>query len=179
MMGTMTKGAPVRAEDIYRHLEDLRSGTYEGAHTWPDRVAVFRRAVELLDPVVRAVLAGVSAEFLRGTGVVHYHVGQDRDGGVFAHWELSWPQQREATGDDGGRVEPVQVIVMFNRGSVHAHLRGAVAGMWPCQVTSEADAWRQEPVVRAIAEAELHQRIAQGSWRVIPSFGGLASGRHA
>lgn len=172
----MTTGASPHAEDICRHLEGLRTGTREGARAWTERVAVFRRAVELLDPVIRTVLREVSTEYLCGAGAVHYHGGEDRHGGVCAHWELSWPQQPPAAGDDGGRVEPIQVIVMFSRGSVHAHLRGAVTGMWPCRVTGEADAWRQEPVLRAIAEAELHQRIAEGSWRVVPSFAGMTRG---
>jgi hypothetical protein len=161
---------PSRSEDIYRHLEDLRTHTYEGAHDWPERVTVFRRAVGLLDPVVQAALSEASREYLNGSGTIAVHAGQDRDGGVFAHWELSWPAQRDSPGHDGGRVEPVQVMALFGRGSTHPHLRGAVAGMWPCQVTSDADAQRQEPVVRAIVEAELHERIAQGGWRVIPAF---------
>lgn len=166
-----------RTQDIYRHLADLRSRSYEGARGWPERAAVFRRAVELLDPLVRALLAEASRDYLDGTGTVHSHAGEDRDGGLYAHWELSWPRQRESGSDGGGRVEPVQVLVLFNRGSVHPHLRGAVAGMWPCQVTSEEDAARQEGVLRALIEADLHERIAQGSWRVIPGFAGVAAGR--
>ncbi len=167
---------PPRTEDIFRHLEDLRSRSYEGARDWADRVAVFHRAVSLLDPVVREILDGANEAFLAGTGTVHRHTGEDRDGGVYAHWELSWPLQREATARDGGRVEPVQVMAVFGRGSMHPHLRGAVAGMWPCQVTSEADARRQEPVLRAIVEAELHQRIFQGGWEIIPAFAASAAG---
>jgi hypothetical protein len=49
-------------------------------------------------------------------------------------------------------VEPVQVIAVFGRGNTHPHLRGAAAGMWPCQVTNPADAERQEPILRAIVE---------------------------
>jgi hypothetical protein len=49
----MTPDLPPRATDIFRHLADLHSATYEGARQWPDRVEVFRRAVSLLDPVVR------------------------------------------------------------------------------------------------------------------------------
>jgi hypothetical protein len=158
------------SQDIYRHLRDLKSSTYEGAREWPDKVAVFRRAVELLDPVVRGVLNQASREFLNGAAVVHFRTGEDRDGGVYAHWEMSWRQQREAPERDGGRVEPIQVMALLGRGNVHPHLRGAATGMWPCQVTSEEDARRQLPVIQAIVEAELHERIAQGSWRVIPAF---------
>jgi len=54
--GWMTQDLPPRATDIFRYLMDLRSGTYEGARQWPERVEAFRRAVSLLDPVVRRVL---------------------------------------------------------------------------------------------------------------------------
>ena len=168
----MTEDLPPRATDIFRHLADLRSRTYEGARQWPERVQVFRRAVSLLDPVVRRILEQANAAFLRGSGTIHQHVGEDRDGGVYAHWELSWPRQRDATGRHGGRVEPVQVIAVFGRGNTHPHLRGAAAGMWPCQVTDEQDAERQEPILRAIVECELHERIFQGTWQVIPAFTG-------
>ena len=168
----MNQDLPARAADIFRHLTDLRSGTFEGAREWAERVRVFRRAVSLLDPVVRRVLAEANTVFLLGGGAIHHHAGDGRDGGAYAHWELSWPAQRHATARHGGRVEPVQVIAVFGRGTTHPHLRGAVAGMWPCQVTSEADAERQQPIVRAIVECELHQRIFEGSWRVIPAFAG-------
>lgn len=176
MMNCMVNEMPPRATDIFRHLNDLRSGTYEGAREWPERVGVFRRAVSLLDPVVRRVLDETNTVFLAGSGSVNHRVGEDRDGGTYAHWELSWPDQRHASGRDGGRVEPIQLIAVFGRGAAHPHLRGAVAGMWPCQVVDEADAERQEPILRAIVECELHQRIFQGSWRVIPAFAGESAG---
>ena len=142
----------------------------EGARQWPERVEVFRHAVSLLDPVIRRILDQTNAVFLRSTGTIHHRAGEDRDGGAYAHWELSWPEQRHAAARHGGRVEPVQVIAVFGRGTTHPHLRGAVAGMWPCQVTDAADADRQEPILRAIVECELHERIFQGTWQVIPAF---------
>jgi len=93
----MTEDLPPRATDIFRHLNDLRSGTYEGARQWPARVGVFRLAVSLLDPVVRRVLEQANGAFLRGSGTINHRAGDDRDGGAYAHWELSWPQQRRAT----------------------------------------------------------------------------------
>jgi hypothetical protein len=172
MMEGMSQDLPPRATDIFRHLSDLRTGTYEGAAEWADRVRVFGQAVSLLDPVVRQILEEANAVFLHSGGSINHRAGEDRDGGAYAHWELSWPEQRQATGRHGGRVEPVQVIAVFGRGNTHPHLRGAVAGMWPCQVTNPADAERQEPILRAIVECELHERIFQGSWRVIPAFTG-------
>jgi hypothetical protein len=79
----MTQDLPPRTADIFRHLQDLRSGTYEGAREWDQRVAVFRRAVSLLDPVVRRILDETNTVFLRGGGTVHLHAGDDRDGGAF------------------------------------------------------------------------------------------------
>ena len=166
----MNQDQPPRATDIFRHLTDLRSGSYEGARDWPQRVQTFRHAVRLLDPVVRRILDETNTAFLRGSGTIQEWEGDDRDGGAYAHWELSWPEQRQSSPRNGERVEPVQVIAVFGRGATHPHLRGAVAGMWPCQVTDEADAGRQEPILRAIVECELHQRIFQGTWRVIPAF---------
>jgi hypothetical protein len=49
--------------------------------------------------------------------------------------------------------------------------------MWPCQVTGAADAERQEPVLRAIVECGLHERIFQGTWQVIPAFTAQAAPR--
>ena len=37
-------------------------------------------------------------------------------------------------------------------------------------MTDAADAERQEPILRAIVEYELHERIFQGTWQVIPAF---------
>ncbi|MPZ64206.1 MAG: hypothetical protein GEU83_01315 [Pseudonocardiaceae bacterium] len=161
-------GSP-RHEDIERHLSDLVNRSYEGAESWPDRVAVFDRAVELLSPVVARILDETDATFLDGTGEVAQRTVEHDDGSVDAHWELSWPQQQEATGRDGGAVAPIQVIAWFHRMFTHAHLRGSTAGDWPLQVTSAADAQRQEPIVRAIVETELHQRIFDGRWWVLPA----------
>ncbi len=172
----MTEDLPPRATGLFRHLSDLRSGTYEGAVPWPDRVRVFRQAVSLLDPMVRRILGQANQAFLRGSGTINHRAGDDRDGGAYAHRELSWPEQRHATSRHGGRVEPVQMIAVFGRGNTHPHLRGAVAGMWPCQVTGAAGAERQEPILRAIIECELHERIFQGTWRVVPAFAGQDAG---
>jgi hypothetical protein len=151
-----------------RHLADLVARRYEGAVSWADRVAVFHRAVELLDPVVRGVFTEADATFLEHTGKITRHSVEDSDGSVGEHWELSWPRQREAVSRHGGPVAPVQVIAWFQRSFNHAHLRGSTAGDWPLQVTSTSDATRQLPIVRAIVEAELHQKIYEGRYPVMP-----------
>ncbi|MDQ3600710.1 MAG: hypothetical protein M3408_05590 [Actinomycetota bacterium] len=159
---------PPRAQDMLRHLADLATSTYEGAASWPERLGLFHRAVELVDPVVRRVLDETDATFLDGTGDTAARTVEQDDGSVAAHWELSWPRQREATSRDGGAVAPIQVIAWFRRRFTHPHLRGTTAGDWPLQVLSADDAARQEPIVRAIVEAELHQRIFEGRWPVVP-----------
>jgi hypothetical protein len=81
--------------------------------------------VSLLDPVVRRILEQTNAAFLRDGGTIRHVTGEDRDGGAYAHWELSWPEQRHASARHGGRVEPVQVIAVFGRGNTHPHLQAA------------------------------------------------------
>ncbi len=164
----MHKGAELRDEDLMRHLADLVTHSYEGVTSWPDRLTVFHRAVQLLDPVVRDVFAEADAMFLENTGEVTRHSVEQSDGSVGERWELSWPRQRDAVSRDGGPVPPVQVIAWFRRSFNHAHLRGSTAGDWPLQVTSTDDAARQIPIVRAIVEAELHQRIYEGRYPVMP-----------
>ncbi|MGH4024288.1 MAG: hypothetical protein ACRDRV_06855 [Pseudonocardiaceae bacterium] len=160
--------AGARDEDLLRHLADLVTRSYEGAKSWPDRLALFSRAADLLDPVVRTVFNQASVTFLESTGEITRRTVEDDDGSVNEHWELSWPRQRNATSRDGGPVPPVQVIAWFRRSFNHPHLRGSTAGDWPLQVTTTEDAARQEPIVRAIVEAELHQRIFEGRWGVMP-----------
>jgi hypothetical protein len=54
----MTYSAPIifRTEDLLRHVQDLRTGTYEGAVSQSEKEVVYRRGVELLTPVALAVL---------------------------------------------------------------------------------------------------------------------------
>jgi hypothetical protein len=160
--------AASRDQDLRRHLDDLVARRYEGAESWPDRRALFQRAAELLDPLVRRVLAETDETFLESTGEITTREVEHDDGSVEQRWELSWPRQREATSRHGGPVDPVQVIAWFRRSFNHPHLRGSTAGDWPLQVLTTEDAARQEPIVRAIVEAELHQRIYEGRWPVLP-----------
>jgi hypothetical protein len=46
-------------------------------------------------------------------------------------------------------------------------------------VLDAADAERQELIVRAIVEAELHERIFEGTWRIIPSSASESHGRES
>jgi hypothetical protein len=157
---------------MFRHLEDLRRGSFEGVEPREGRVALFERAVALLDPVVRSVMRETNDTFLLGSGEVSaLPVTTDEGSGdAIAEWSLSWPEQRAARNvrADGG-VGPIQVIALFACGFTHPHLRGTTAGNWPLQVVDEADADRQEPIIRAIVESELHERVFEGTWRIVPS----------
>ena len=161
----------LRAEDFQRHLMDLRTDTYEGARRRSEREDVFHRAVLLLGPVVTEVLAGFNEVMLEGTGTIE---GPVHDSGtrLEARWELSWPQQRAAEHriEPGRTVRPITIRAHFHHGWTHGHLAGCDTGDWPFQVTTEADARRQWPIVWAIAEAELHHRIFESNhpWEVVP-----------
>jgi hypothetical protein len=171
-MDASSGAVPPRVEDLFRHLDDLRTNSYEGAGPRAARIELFRRAVELFGPVVRRVLEEANAGLLDGTGAVREQgLSEQPDGGWTARWELSWPEQQAAPNLRGGDgVQPVQVVAWFASGFTHPHLSGSRAGDWPLQVTSEADAERQEAIVRAIVEAELHQRIFEAGWRILPGY---------
>jgi hypothetical protein len=161
-----------REQDVLRHLADLRTRTYEGRSSREERVTLFRRAVDLVDPLVRRVLGEVDEAFLDGSGTIARDDGPlGPEGDLAVRWALSWPDQRAARNVRAeGPVGPIEVVASFLADFNHPHLRGSLAGHWPFQVVDEEDAARQEPVIRAIVEAELHQRIFEGTWRVVPGF---------
>jgi hypothetical protein len=164
-----------RMEDLWRHLDDVRLHSYEGAGPREERNKVFDQAVALLDPVVTEILEEVSANYLEGTGTVTRHPSADNDAGDrVASWELSWPEQRAAVDrqrPEGGPVGPVRVIAWFGARFTHGHLSGSDGvGHWPMQVLDEADARRQATVIRVIVERELHEVIYRGNWHAIPTY---------
>jgi hypothetical protein len=165
-----------RVEDLYRHLDDVRLRSYEGAGPRADRDRVFGTAVELVSPVVTRLLEETRETFIDGEGeITHVQPASDGEGGLAARWELSWPAQRAAVNrheppETASAIPPIRVIAWFGATFTHGHLRGSTAGDWPLQVLDAADAERQEPILRAIIEAELHQRIFDGGWTMITSY---------
>jgi len=161
----------VRADDLLRHLQDLRSGTYEGAMSRGAKEVVYRQGINLLRPVAVEILEEANTLFLNGTGTVQM-IGPEEDGagGLATRFELSWPEQRAARVMRGpnGPLQPVRIVVNYSQGFLHPHLSGSTAGFWPFQVTSVADAGRQKGVLAAIVELELHQRIFETDWRILP-----------
>jgi len=163
--------AAIRADDLLRHLQDLCSGSYEGAHNRRAKEELYRRGIELLTPVAVALLEEANVLFLQQTGQIQV-IGPEDDGsgGLETRYELSWPEQRAAQVTRGPRepLQPVRLVVNYAQGFLHPHLAGSTAGFWPFQVRSQADAERQKGILAAIIELELHQRIFETDWQILP-----------
>jgi hypothetical protein len=171
------QGARVpRTIDLFRHLDDVRLRSYEGAGPRAERNKVFERAVELIDPLVNRILVETRDTFLDGEGEVGYAApDDDGKGGMVASWSLSWPEQRARVNrqeppESASPIEPIRVIAWFGATFTHGHLAGSSLGHWPLQVLDAEDAARQEPILRAIVEAELHQRVFEGGWQILPGY---------
>lgn len=167
-----------RVHDYKRHVADLRCHGYEGALIRKDKEALFRRGFAMATPLGISVLQDVRDWYLRGEGTVETNVpAEDGRDGLVGSWTLSWPrlcQDRDRF--TGGPLMPVMLAVVFPADWTHPHIallhasNREPAFAWPFQVISEDDVRRQEVVLRAIAEAELHDRIfrAQNNWAVLP-----------
>lgn len=165
-------------DGIRRHLDDLQHDWYEGA-SGAERHRRYVAAFELLTPVTMEVLRAVDAALLHGTGTASVRPPEpDGTGGWIGSWFLTWPQLSSARNRmSGTTLPPVTISAIFPAGFTHPHLvaggsvdpRAASISAWPMQVTSLEDAERQRPLLWAIATAEVHDRIYQSSWRVIPS----------
>jgi hypothetical protein len=164
-------------DGIERHLEDLRRNAYEGV-SGVDRHALYVAAFELLTPVAVDVLQQMTVSLLRGKGEVSVRApGPDGDGGSIGSWLLTWPELSTSTSRfTGERLQPVTISAVFPPGFTHPHIvaggpvnpRAESLNAWPMQVTSAQDAEQQRPLLWAIATAEVHDRIYQSSWHVIP-----------
>jgi hypothetical protein len=167
-----------RRSDWQRHVEDLVGQRYEGAAERPARDHVFRTAFELCTPVALRVLERANELLLGGTATLSTEAPQpDGAGGLLGGWRMSWPLLEQARNRFTGKpLPPVEITAMFPDGFTHGHLalydladpRRWVAA-WPLQVTSPEDAERQEPILWAIAEAEVHERTYAGdlNWRLL------------
>jgi hypothetical protein len=162
MLGGMT--TPAHLVALRRHCEDLRDGTHAGVADRAGKERVFRRTVELLDPVARQVLAEVDEFLLERAGEIGDSGLEDAgDGTLSRSWRLSWPQQR-----DRG-IAAVTLTAWFGGSFHHPHLRGATVHDWPLNVYDQTDARELIPVLRAIATADVHNLVFQADWRIIPA----------
>jgi len=168
-----------RGQDLARHLADLQSRSYESAQSREDRETVFRTAFELTTPVAIEVLENVNRDYLGGAGLPAA-LGPDPDGagGLIGVWRLTWPDLTSALDRVHGRpIAPVEINAVFPNGWTHGHLAlftsqdpRVIVASWPFQVTSKEDAARQEPILWAITEAELHERVLRAGGGVLGNF---------
>src|SRR5262245_6880334 len=120
-MNESANRSPVEA--LRRHFADLRDGDHGGARDRTAKEALFDVAVELMDPVVCAVLAEVDTELLLGTGTAGASgVRRDGSGGLRAEWTLTWPEQQAAD------LPPISVTAHYGSNFHHPHLRGGTVG---------------------------------------------------
>jgi hypothetical protein len=167
-----------RQADWRRHVDDLVVQRYEGADERGERDRVFREAFDLCTPVALRVLARIDALLLGGTSsFATVEPETDGAGGLLGGWEMSWPLLEQSRNRfTGGPVPPARITATYPDGFTHGHLalydigepRRCVAA-WPLQVTTPEDAERQEPILWAIAEAEVHERtfVADLNWRLL------------
>jgi hypothetical protein len=156
--------APGHLVALRRHCEDLRDGTHGGVADRSDKERLFRRAVELVDPVARQALTEVNEFLLDRTGTLgDTGLQRDDDGTLARDWTLSWAEQRERG------IAPVTITAWFGGGFHHPHLRGATVHDWPLNVYDEAAADELLPVLRGIVGADVHNLVFQADWRIIPA----------
>jgi hypothetical protein len=172
-----TVRTPVWIDGIQRHLKDLREDAYEET-SGRERDRRYEAAFELLSPIAVDVLQQINAALLRGTGdVAVWPPGPDGHDGSVGSWVMTWPELSETTNRINGSVlQPITISAIFPKGFTHPHLvaggpvnpRAASLVAWPMQITSRQDAEHYRPVIWAIATAEVHDRIYQSSWKIIP-----------
>lgn len=161
---TSERPAPPYTEALARHFVDLRDGTHGGVGSRQDKERVFARTVSLLSPHAVRVLDEVNAQLLGGSGTVHDSgLQRGSDGGAFAAWMLSWPEQRESG------ILPITLQAFYGAGFHHPHLRGATVRDWPLNVFTPQQAAAEVPTLRAIASADLHNLVYQRDFRIVPA----------
>lgn len=179
-----------RREDWRRHVADLQTRTYEGAEERPAREEIFREAFALVSPVAVRVLEALDEAYLGGRGTIDTTpplrvaasdgltgAGRQPVAGLVGSWSLTWPQLEQARSRlTGLPMPPVEIFAMFPDDFTHPHLALFDLGpprrwiaCWPLQVRSPDEAERQEPILAAIAEGEMHERTFEGdlNWRLL------------
>lgn len=167
----------LRIEDMKRHLSDLEHNSYDEAQDRSERDEVFRTAFALLSPLAVVVLEDMNDWLVNGMGKVGVNEPvSDGAGGINGSWTLTWPKLEAGKNVHNGEpLQPVTIDAVYPGHWTHGHLARLHEGLpaevtaWPMQVLTEEDAARQEPILRAIAEAELHERLyqANGDWRMV------------
>jgi hypothetical protein len=166
-----------RVEDTMRHLADLEHDYYEEAKSREAREEVFLEAFRLLTPLAIEVLDDMNEWLLHGRGTVEIEEPvRDPDGGINGKWTLTWARLEAGINVHTGEpLQPVTIDAVYPSHWTHGHIARLHAGLpgevtaWPMQVRTPEDAVRQEPVLRAIVESEVHERVYQtdGDWRLV------------
>ena len=165
-------------DGLRRHLDDLRQDRYEGA-SGMGRQQRYVAAFDLLTPVAVEVLREMNRLMLHGGGSLSVRSPEsDGNGGSIGSWTLTWPELMAARHRRTGKtLSAVTIGAVFPASFVHPHLvagdhvdpRAESISAWPMQVTTVEEAERQRALLWAIATAEVHDRIYQSSWRIIPA----------
>lgn len=156
---------PAPIEALLRHFTDLREGTHAGHADRLSKQQAFAATVDLLDVPARQVLTEYDTHLLLGTGTIRATgLRQDQDGGSYAAWRLSWPEQRRAG------ISDLTLHAHFGAGFHHPHLRGATVAEWPLNVCAPAQATELLSTFRAIVAADLHHLVFQRDWRIVPAL---------
>ncbi len=155
---------PAYITSLIRHFEDLRDGTHGGSASREGKEVHFEKAVQLLAPISREVLAEMNTGLLLNTGqLTETGLRRTPDGGLSALWALSWPEQRAA------ELPPLALQAYFGGGFHHPHLRGTTVQDWPLNVFSEEDATAQRSILQAIASSDLHNLVYRADYRIVPA----------
>ncbi len=156
--------AATHVGSLRRHFADLRDNSHGEAAGRPAKEAVFTTAVPLLRPYAVQALEEINQGLLLGEGTLN-DSGLQRmdDGGLSAVWSLAWPAQASA------KIPPIALIADYGANFHHPHLRGGTLGEWPLNVFTEDQARAELSVLRAIAEAELHNLVFLADYRIVPA----------
>src|SRR5260370_17705798 len=89
---------PAYITSLIRHFEDLRDGTHGGSASREGKEVHFEKAVQLLAPISREVLAEMNTGLLLNTGqLTETGLRRTPDAGLTALWALTCPEHRPTT----------------------------------------------------------------------------------
>lgn len=161
-------------QSIVRHLDDLRTRTYETIGDRAEKEEHYRRVISWIDPIVTGLLEQANRELLDGEGTVAATgFVLHEDGTSSAEWTLHWAEL------DPLGVGPVVVRTTFYSWWQHPHIHGAFPtavmpppeqacqNVWPLQVRTREDAEERADIIRAIVETELHAKICEPAFKFI------------
>ncbi|MEV7457586.1 hypothetical protein [Pseudarthrobacter oxydans] len=161
---TETFPDPGATAALLRHFADLRDGTHGGAVSRPEKEALFRAAVDLLDPFARQALTEINEALLLGEGTLESTgVVRAPDTGQVCTWTLRWKEQTTAG------IPPITIHAFYGRGFHHPHLRGGTVREWPLNIFDADQAAAELPTLRAIAAAEIHNLVFLADFAIVPA----------